>query len=390
LIIKRQLREKQLQFSSGNQSNVNTQTPIQTPTQTQTQSQTPTQTPSDQQKSKEETNVNQIIPPNLTLRENLIKQATQFLTDPKTQNHSVERKTTFLKSKNLTQEEINEAFKRSGQIGPQYSPSSSPSTNNIYNSSTPPLNQGQFQTLNQTPNQFPQNSNSIPNYQPTVVPLNQGQFQTLNQTPILQNQNQNQPQLQTLPQRNISTLLKNLFVVILITGFSTFGVLQLFKQKLLPYILKFQEARKDLLSYYKKVSDNLKLESNLIEQNSKLTYDKILSKTLENQENFLRMKERILKFSENKEKSTQEINSANDKIQETKLYISNLDTFGRNMTYSDPHVLETKSEITRLKSLLLNPTNFPPPPLPLQSKRQLSQQTLTQTQTQTQTQTENK
>jgi peroxin-14 len=60
----------------------------------------------------------------MVIREELVASATQFLQDPSVSSSSVENRITFLRSKNLTQEEIDVALSRSS--GSPAPPSGSP------------------------------------------------------------------------------------------------------------------------------------------------------------------------------------------------------------------------------------------------------------------------
>ncbi|OAQ74120.1 peroxisomal membrane anchor protein (Pex14) [Pochonia chlamydosporia 170] len=66
----------------------------------------------------------------MAIREDLVASAAQFLQDPSVASSSVENKIQFLRSKNLTQEEINAALARSGNAAPvaaaQYGPPAGP------------------------------------------------------------------------------------------------------------------------------------------------------------------------------------------------------------------------------------------------------------------------
>ncbi|CEJ94208.1 hypothetical protein VHEMI09752 [[Torrubiella] hemipterigena] len=69
--------------------------------------------------------------PTMAIREELVASATQFLQDPSVASSSVENRITFLRSKNLTQEEIDVAMSRTGAGPPPPPPGASPYANAV-------------------------------------------------------------------------------------------------------------------------------------------------------------------------------------------------------------------------------------------------------------------
>lgn len=59
----------------------------------------------------------------MTIREDVVASAVTFLQDPNVVTSTIENKVSFLRSKNLTQEEIDASFARAGQSAPAPVPS---------------------------------------------------------------------------------------------------------------------------------------------------------------------------------------------------------------------------------------------------------------------------
>ncbi|KAI0839815.1 peroxisomal membrane anchor protein conserved region-domain-containing protein [Hypoxylon sp. FL0890] len=82
----------------------------------------------------------------MTIREEVVTSAVAFLQDPNVASSPTENKLSFLRSKNLTQEEINEAFARSGTPTNSYPSSPSQSSRSSGPVQQQPQYYGQYQT----------------------------------------------------------------------------------------------------------------------------------------------------------------------------------------------------------------------------------------------------